>query len=503
MDLTTRNRFSCRLDVLRNASIAGTGLSQLKSPQEAETGQRHSFEGETDISNYTTVLSVNEAYASDRQPGDEAEGGSMDQYPSYGHKPPSENAILVADSGAQGTQSYPVENAAREQNHCAGALLGGDSSAHEPDFSENLSGKIAESKQYLEPVQALAGGSELWKAQETLVDDGDFIDYEDVDELKGTSSASSTLQGDAVDTHANQYHAARNDPTVAQSQEHQPPHDIEGDILSDKNRLHEYGDDQKASDIGVFVVEDRPDTAAIPPPCSDDQSQSLSRRFSEKGKALQNNQDSSVSRGTESQLNVNADVQHEASARYEEGAGSHWQETLPEHADQAEGDTGPSADASSQGEVEDYSPRYSLDSEASGSRGAYPDDDPGRVNSLEAENGLGEAVGLLAYDDDGDVPQLLEKVNTRPSLYVDESARTQEEEEEEDDDEITYEDEEYHIDASHEPTQANNAATTSPGSLKRARSLHEDDNDILVDDLQGMNHTSSSPCQTFVNFNGS
>ena len=492
MDLTTRKRVSSRLDVLRNASVGGTGLSQVKSPQEPEIGLQHSLEEETDTSNYTTVLSVNETYASEQQAGEEAKG-SMDQYSSNGHAPPSENDIPEADSGTQGTQSHLFKNAAHEQNHRAVALPGDDSIAHGSGVSAELRSEAAGSEESLEPAHALTGGPELPKAQESLVDEGDFIDYEDVEELKGTSSASSTLQDDTNDIHAIQYHAAPNEPIFVQTQEHQPSHDIEEDVVPDEKSLRDYRGDEDKDDLGVSVTERALDTAATPSPVSDDQSQSLSRKFNKIGEATENDQDASTSQSTGSQVNINADVQYEAFAQYDEDTGSYWRKTLHEHADHAEGDAHPSADAISKSQVEDHSPTHSLNSEAIGSRGAYRDNDPESVNGLEAENELEEADDLLVYDDNDEVLQLLEEANTRPSLYAGESARTQE-----DDDEITYEDEEYHIDTSDEPTQTNKNAVTSPGSLKRARSLHEDD-ETLVRDLQGMKQASGSPYQRFGN----
>ena len=498
MDLTTRKRVSSRLDVLRNASVEGTGLSQVKTPQAPEIGLQHSLE-DTDTSNYTNALSVNETYASEQQTREEAEG-SMDQYSSHGHAPPSEHAMPEADPGTQGAQSHVVKNAAHEQNHRAVALSGDDNSAHESEVSVSLRSEAAGSEGSIEPAQALTGASELPKAQDSFVDEGDFIDYEDVDELKGTSSASSTLQDDTNNSHAIHHHAAFNEPTIIQTQEHQPPHDAEEDVIPDEKSPHDERGDEDIGDLGVSVVERTLDTAAIPPLISDvtlisdDQSQSLYRQFKKTGEATEIDQDASTSQGTESQVNINADFQYEASAQYDEGtAGSDWRKTLHEHADQVKGDTRASADAISKDEVEDYSPTHPFNSDASGSREAYHNEDSEGVNRLEAENELDEADGLLDYDDNDEVPQLLEEANNQPSLYIGESARTQE-----DDDDITYEDEEYHNDTSYEPTQANQNAVTSPGSLKRARSLHEDD-ETLVRDLQGMKQTSGSPYQRFDN----
>lgn len=488
MDLTARKRLSSRIDILRNASVEGTGLSQLKSPQESEIGRQNSLEEVTDTSNYTTVLSVNETYALEQQAGEEADG-SMDKYSSHRQAPPPEHAIPEADSGTQGTQSDLVKDAAHEQNHRAVALPGDDSSAHGSGVSANLGSDAAESEESLEPAQVLTNGSELPRAQETLVDEGDFIDYEDVDELKGTSSASSTLQDDANDIHAIQY--TPNEPTFVQAQEHQPSHDTdEGDVPGEKS-LHNDRDHEDKGDLGISVTKRTLGTTASPPSFSDDQSQSLSRQSIKIVEATENDQDASASQNTEPHLNINADVQYEAFDQYDESTGSYWRKSLREHAEQAEDNTRSSADAFSKDEVEDYSPTNSFNSEASGSGGAYRDNDSESVNGSKAENELEEADGFLDCDDNDEVPQLLEDMHTRPSLYVGESARTQE-----DDDEITYEDEEYHIDTSYEPRQSDKNAVTSPGSLKRPRSLHEDD-ETPIRDLQGMKQASGSPYQGF------
>lgn len=487
MDLTAKNRFSCRLNLLRNALVEGTGLSQLKSSEETEIGEQHGFDGEAAPSNHTTVLSSDHAYSSEQPPGEEEAEDTVDQYSSLGHAPLSEKLIPETDSGTQGTQSYAFKDVANG-NYRTEALLGGDSSVHEAGASDDFPTQVGESTESFKPAQALAGNSELQQAEEPIMDDGDYIDYEDVEELKGgTSSASSTLQGDTINVHTVKDNATPNEPTVAQNQEHEPPYGVQGGIVADDKTLQEeYVEEKDTSDINV-PVEEQPDAAVIPSQYSDDNGQSFSGQFDKEGEASENDQDANILQGTELQLNViAADDRHEASARYEDDAGSYWQNTPHDHADQTGGNTFLQADTDNNGELEGYTSTYPLISESSESQRIIHDDDLGRVNQLETENELEEPGGPSANDDNDDVPRLFEEVNTRPSLFFGQSANTQE-----DDDEITYEDEEYDIDSPHERAQANHSVATHPESLKRARNPHEDDN-TSKEDLQGMDHLSGT-----------
>lgn len=486
MDLTAKNRFSCRLNLLRNALDEGTGLSQLKSSEETENVEQHGFYGEVAPSNHTTGLSSDDAYSSEQRPGEDAEG-TADQYFSLGHAPLSEKLIPETDSGTQGTQPYALKDVANG-SYRAEALLGGDSSVHEAGASDDFPTQAGESTASFKAAQALAANSELQQAEEPIVDDGDYIDYEDVEELKGgTSSASSTLQGDTINVYTAKDHATPNEPTVVQNQEHEPPYGVQrGIVADDKTLQEEYVEEKDTSDISVSV-EEQPDAAVIPFQYSDDNGQNFSGQFDKEGEASEDDQDANILQGAELQPNViAANDRYEASARYEDDAGSYWQDTPHDHADQAGGNAFLSADTDNNGELEGYTSTYPLDSESSEPQRIIHDDDLGRVNQLETQNELEEPGGPLANDDNDDVPRLFEEVNTRPSLFFGQSANTQE-----DDDEITYEDEEYDIDSPHERVQANHSVATHPESLKRARNLHEDDN-TSKENLQGTDHLSGT-----------
>ena len=463
MDLTIRNRFSHRLNLLRNALTEGTGLSQLKFSHKTDIDQQHGNGQGIDLSNQTAVQSSNRAYVSVQPPAGKAEG-SVNQHNLHEHSLHAERLMQEIDSTPQGTQLYTIKGVTYTQTDRPESLPGGDLSARETGVSDDVSREVAESKEIHETAQALVHDSELQKAEESTVDDGDFIDYEDVEELyRGTSSASSTLQGDTINIHAAQDRAVPNEPKIT------------GKAVADEETIR-----GKESNFAVVSAEDEQhDDAQIPSQDSNDKVQRVFGHFDEEDNASNNDQDASVSPGRESQLKLNAEQQHDTSTLCEDDAGSKWQGASHDHADQLEGGAYALADTNSDGEVEDYPLTYPLDSESSGSRRNLRDEDRDRVGDLEVDNGPEEADTLSVNDDSDDTPQSLQEVNRRPFLLVDESPQTHE-----DDDEITYEDEEYDINPPPDPAEAEHTVAKESGFLKHARSLHEDD-DALGEDLQG------------------
>ena len=486
MDLTYRNRFSRRLDVLRNALTEGKGLFQLKSSQETEQDQQHRTTGDTDPLSHTVVLSGNETCAFEQQPGEEAEE-SMEQYDPHDIPLPSETILLETESAPQGTQSYFITDLAQEEHDRTEPLLGSDNNPHKVEVCGDYISEAAGSNKSPRPAQPLASGLEVQKAEESIVDDGDFIDYEDVEELEGgTSSASSTLQGDAINVNAVQDHAVPEEPIAAENQEHRSPYNVQEHTVANEDILRNFVDEKHTCDVGV-PLEEEPNLAELLFQDLDDKGYSLFGQSNEEEKAPGNDEDASISQETELRPKVNAhddddDVQNEAFAHYEDDAASYRHDTLQEHADQTEGDAYPVADTNPNGEMKDYPSTRLFQSKFSGSERGSCDDDLGRVNDLAAENELDEADESLANDDNDLVPPPSEGLNTRPSVAVDGSAQIQE-----DDDEITYEDEEYDTDFPNDPAKAEHNIPTSPGSLKRARSLHEDDN-AQEQNLPGRNH---------------
>ena len=498
IDLTSENRFSHRLDVLQNAVIEGKGLSQLKLFQEVENDRQHRTKEEEEKeeespSSHTAVLSSNETYASEQQPGEEAEEGK-EEYDSHSNPLPSDS-LLESDPAAPGTQSHMFTDFLHEQNDRTEPQLGRDNISHEAGISGGLLSEAAGSKESLKPTQPLAGESEFRKEEVSIVDDGDFIDYQDVEEQEGgTSSASSTLQGDAIDVNAVQDHAVHVESFNAETQEHRSPHDARVNTVADEDVSNDFVDEKDTSGVGVFIEEEQPDVAEILTQNWDDKDQSLGGHSNEEVEAPRNGQDASIPE-TILWPKVSADDdQHEASAQYED-SGSYHHDTLDERADQIEVEAYQAEDTKfNGGEVEDCSSMHLLQSESSGSERSFREDDQGRINDLEAENELEEADRAIANDDNNYAPQPLEGVDIQPSLFIDESAQTRE-----DDDEITYEDEEDDTDFSREPAKAETNVATSPGSLKR---LHEGD-DALEEDLQSKDHSFGLHFQRSQSANGS
>lgn len=494
MNLTSENRFSRRLDVLRNASIEGKGLSQLKSSPETESAQQHSVEGDIDPSSHTVVLSSNDNYASEQQPGDETEE-SLYHYKTQRNMLPSESTTLMTDPAAQRTHSYPITDVSHEDYHRTEPQRGSDNRPPKRRISDTFSSEAAGSKEPLEPVQPTIGGSELQKAEVPIVDEGDFIDYEDVEELEtGASSGSSTLRGDAIDVNAVQDRPVQEKPIEPEDQEHLSPHRDQQNFVVAGEFLNDLVDEKATSDVGVSVEEEEEETnlAEILSQDSDDKAHSLSVQNNEEGETPYDYQDAGIPK-TKLPPKVHTDNKHlEASAQYEDDAGPYrhdtykHHDTLHEHQDHTGGESYAVADANSKGgEIEDYSSMHPSKSEYSRSERIFRDNDQGRASDLEAEYELEEADRLLASDDIDHVPQPPEAENTQPSLFVDESAKTRE-----DDDEITYEDEEDDTEFPHQPADAEHNVATSPGPLKRARSFHEDD-DTLEEELQGAKRVRS------------
>ena len=488
MDLTSKSRFSRRLDVLQNALVEGKGISQLRLSQETENDWQHRTEEEQEQeqeqeqeegpSSHTVVLSSNETYASEQQPGEEAEE-SIDDHDSHKKQLPSEN-LLESGSAAPGTQSNPFTDILHEQNDPTEPQLGRDNHSHEAGVRGGLLREAAGSKESLEPAQRLAEEPEFRREEGSIVDDGDFIDYEDVEEPEGvTSSASSTLQGDAIDVNAVQDHAVHVKPLNAETLEHRSPHDLRGNTVANEEISSDFVDENDSSGVDVPVDEGQPSLAEISSQHWDDKDQGLYEHSNEEVEEPENDQDDSISE-TKLWPKASADNnQHEASAQYEDSASYH-HDTFDEHIGQIKVEAFQVDDTKfNGGEVEDRSSTHPLQSEYSGSERGFREDDQGEIDDLEAENELKETDRALADDENEYVPQPSEGVDIQTSLVIDESVKTQE-----NDDEITYEDEEDETDFSHGPSRAETNVAASPGSLKRARSLHEDD-DALEEDLQG------------------
>ena len=479
MDLTSKIRLSRRLDILRNASIEGKGLSQLKDPQETERDQQHMFDGETDLLSSNAVLSDNDTYTSEHLTGEEAEEGTEEYY-SHGSKLPREDPLQETGSALQATQLYSGTNITSGGNDIPESLLGSESRLHEGEVSDDFFSETAGSRESPEPAHPLAAESEFQNAGESLVDDGDFIDYEDVEELEGgTSSASSTLKGDAIDANAVRDHAVLKGPAVIENQEDRSSQNGQEDALVGEETSSNFAPEKGTGDVSGLVQEEQPNLV-----------EDLFQDSDYKGDTLSGQSDDEEEASVYQETEVLADLivsgngageQLEAFAQYDDNAASYGQDTSHESADQVEREAYPAADIHLDGGGEDYILSQPFQSRSSGSRTSPRDDGLGEVEDVATEDELEEVDESFGNHENDPVPQLLERAATRPAFFIDGPAQTQE-----DNDEITYEEDEYNAAFPHEATKAEHNVAASPRSLKRARSSHEDD-DTVKESLQGRN----------------
>ena len=497
MDLTSRIRFSCRLDILRNASIEGKGLSQLTDPQEAERDQQHMVNmvnGATDLSSHNALLSDNDTYTSEHVVGEEANEGTEEYY-SYGSTLPTEDPLQEAGSATEATQLYSGIDLAPGGNRIPESLIGSDGKLHEAGIRDDFFSETAGSKESLESAHPLAAESEFQKAGGSFVDDGDFIDYEEVDELEGgTSSASSTLKGDAVDATAVRDHAVSEGPAVAENQEDRLPQNVQEDALAGGETSLKSPPEKETSDDSGLVQEEQPNLVEDLFQDSDFKGHTLSGKSDdeeespedEEEEALEDEEEASVSQETEVFPEVivsgyGAGDQVEALAQDDDYAASLGQDTSHEIAVQVEREAYSTADIHLNGGVEDSSSSQPFQSRSSGSRTSPRDIGLVEVEDVATNDELEDVHESSGSHENDPVLQLLERAATHPAFFVDGLAQAQE-----DNDEITYEEDEYDTAFPHEPTKADHNVGTSLGSLKRARISHEDD-DILGEAFQGRN----------------
>ena len=468
IDLTTTDKLSHCLGVLRKASNEGTGLSQLNLYHKADVYPQSRTDGEPDPSNYiTAVPSSNETPAFGQEP---KEGElNLDPYDSRGQPLPSEILVLDTGSFARGTTSDDGKDVTHEEQ---GRLDHPRDEGSVPGArgGDNDSSDAATSKGSLERAPPSVGDPESRTRDGFVVDDGDFIDYEDVEVANGgLSSASSTLQGDPIDVHLTQDHATANPPGVAQDQDHQRAPNSRGGFVAEGKPLYEYESEYDRNAVDDLVKEEQLDVTEIPTRDPDGTGQVDSRISNEGETASEKDEDVSPTQDMGPHQKGNVEDQSEVSARYENDEETFLREKLHGLVDQTEGDIYP---------VPDLPSTDALQSESNDSGRASHDDDLENSKDLEAEHGPEEVARLLTHGDNDHVPHSPEPAIVRPSFSLEESTQAQE------DDEITYDDEEYDIDSPYEAARTDPNIAADTGSFKRTRGPHEDD-DPLEEDLQG------------------
>ena len=248
MHLTTKASFSHRFEFLLNAIVEGKGLSQLRSSEIGEDIQRPELDevqghDPGDVLQQDDVTRDTEAEFAEHEKILESEN-IRDKVDLQSELPPltepSQDSTTATQDFAQpnsfvGTpgketddaeayseieenqgdkdykEEYKIEESQEEENHEVDDINGA--------LETNDEAAIA-------PASTLSGERLAQKPVEATVDEEDTIEYEDEEELThGTSTGSSTLQGDVFDTNADHDQAQTEDrtgSTLAQESDNSP-----------------------------------------------------------------------------------------------------------------------------------------------------------------------------------------------------------------------------------------------------------------------------------------
>ena len=216
MNLTTKTTFLHRFESLQNAIMEGKGFSQLRTSEvyydehhaEAGGGQDH---GDADDLQHTDVVKNLGAEASVDNEGT----GIRDTHQSDDSQ---SNAVTLADS-------QQTSDTARQASVPKSSAddVGKDSDTAEVQLNSKevgavdsgvklSNGPVLTNEEASNPSSPpLTSQTQAQRPAESTLEDEDSIEYEDEETAPGTSTGSSTLQGDILDTNADQNYSVTKD----------------------------------------------------------------------------------------------------------------------------------------------------------------------------------------------------------------------------------------------------------------------------------------------------
>ena len=239
MHLTTKASFSHRFEFLLNAIVEGKGLSHLRSAEVGEEIQRPMLDGvqghepgealpqddvtgdtETEVAEQEQILEPENVHDRDdlrsespplREPSQDATTATQDIAPpdmfvdTVGKETDDTEAyseIKESRGDEDHKEKYKIKESQEEENH---------------EEEEDVNEATQTSEEAPIPSASISSGERLvQKPVEATVDEEDTIEYEDEGGLThGTSTGSSTLQGDAFDTNADHDEAETEGQTVS------------------------------------------------------------------------------------------------------------------------------------------------------------------------------------------------------------------------------------------------------------------------------------------------
>lgn len=492
MNLTTKARFSHRLEYLLFAIAEKRGLSQTRSSYAVEESQQLEAEGGPGGQAGDEILQADvlpgqkdkTSVASQDEDAGDSHGGIISQ-----NDPIALSSLLdkskPAPSPLKANASADNTETGNDEAFTDGINCENDSAVADCPHSEVPWTYLAKTAPQLVPPT----GSERHGLEESIVDDDDFIDYEDDGEpAQGTSCGSSTLQGDSFDVTAD---GNINDPDKNVSQE-EPAKPQGTGIIRERTAkgeqvTHDTLHDENNDSITERRAKEQPDFVDHGPghleylgkvdnAASSDKELKIKEnsRDIEQSSQLQNHEISPVEKINGNQEEGFKQSQH-GSAPFQADVSQELQTMVNDGHDNVE-----RTQLDNEQGLEDQFNTNQNESEKFGAV-LRNDDHKGETDDGHANPKLAGSK-LAPPMSNGDIVDDFTPIGkTELQLSIDGRRHSQDDD---DDDEITYEDEELEEQASTDTLPAERKSVPSPGSLKRARSFHED-NDAIEDDLQG------------------
>ena len=238
MHLTTKTSFSHRFEFLLNAIVEGKGLSHLRSSevgreiQQPEVDEVQGHEPE-DALQQDDVTSDTEAEVAERKGIPESENihdkvnfqselpplteSSQDSKTvTQDFAPPNSTVDPLGRETDDAEAHSEIKETQGNQDH-KGIYKIEESQEGETQEEEDINETIETNNEAaITPASTLSGERLTQKPVEAAVDEEDTIEYEDEEELThGTSTGSSTLQGDVFDMNPDHEQAETGDPTAS------------------------------------------------------------------------------------------------------------------------------------------------------------------------------------------------------------------------------------------------------------------------------------------------
>ncbi|KAK3168296.1 hypothetical protein OEA41_004743 [Lepraria neglecta] len=491
MNLITKTTFSHRFEFLQNAIMEGKGFSQLRTSEvyyddqqaEADGGQD---QGVGDDLQHADGARDNEAEASEYNEGIETRDTHHSD-DSRSNLSSLADPLQTADTATRASVPQSSVGDVGKEIDTAEAQLETKGLEEEVNNEGEESGPVNTNEEASNPsLLPFASQAQPQRPDELTLEDEDSIEYENEELAPGTSSGSSTLQGDILDTNVDQDQAETEDQKPsAQDGELEilprvPDSTAEAENVENQGLTATAGTGGR----GHYDFEGGLEDPDYPKEEEEDEeeynsSDEYDDEWNEEAEGAQNERESQHDQSGPID-NVNDD-QDEVPVQQENPS-----EEFDETQDQAAQKTteeNPRDGALSEIDTEDRLLSHSVENENEILSDPHHEEQI-NINDVERGEDLAEDNSSLLYPNDDPFNPF-----TETKLELSDPASNVEQPQL-DDDEISYEDED-DDEVPQEPFNAEHNVASSPGSLKRARSLHEDD-DALEEDLQGAKRVRSS-----------